>query len=158
MKVVLASDHAGFHHKVVLHEALLNEGFEVIDVGAHTFVEGDDYPPIIKAAVEELKKHDEHARAVILGGSGQGEAIAANRFPGIRAVVFNGTRGERPDGGEIPNELLLAREHNNANVLSLGARFLAPQEMVVAVLFWLSIPFPGDLRHTERNAMLDELP
>lgn len=156
MKVILAADHAGFHHKVLLHDALENEGFDVLDVGAHEYNEDDDYPEFIQRAVEELQK-DEHARAVILGGSGQGEAIAANRFPGVRAVVFNGLRGERPDGGEVPNELLLSREHNNSNVLSLGARFLAPQEMVVAVLFWLSIPFPGDERHIRRNTMLDEL-
>jgi ribose 5-phosphate isomerase B len=156
MKVILAADHAGFHHKALLHEALENEGFEVIDVGAHEFNEGDDYPVFVKAAVDELHK-DPHARAVILGGSGQGEAIAANRFTGIRAVVFNGLRGNRPDGGEIPNELLLSREHNDSNMLSLGARFLAPQEMVVAVLFWLSVPFPGHERHERRNAMLDAL-
>lgn len=146
MTVHFASDHAGFEMKndllAFVRESL---GLEVKDHGAFTYDADDDYPDFVSAAIRDMSDGD---RAIILGGSGQGEAIAANRFPGARAAVYYGG----------PKEIItLSREHNNANVLSLGARFLARDEAAEAVRLWLRTSFPADERHVRRNAKLDRV-
>ena len=146
MKIALATDHAGFELKETLKAHLTEAGHEVVDCGAHTLDPNDDYPDFIRTAAEKVAS-GEVERGIILGGSGQGEAIVANRVPGIRAVVYY---------GEPSDILRLSREHNDANVLSLGARFLATDEAQNAVSTWLATPFSGDERHVRRIKKLDK--
>ena len=145
MKVALGTDHAGFKLKEFLKERLVAEGIEVNDVGAYEYNEGDDYPDFIFPAAEAVK-NGVCERAIVIGGSGQGEAIAANKVRGIRAVVFNG-QYERTDDK-------LSRQHNNANVLSLGSRYLTPEEALEAVTTWLATPFSDEERHARRIAKI----
>lgn len=144
MTIDFATDHAGFARKEVLLSYVRDVlGYTVVDCGAETFDEADDYPEFMKRAGESVAKDPENARAIIFGGSGQGEAMVANRFPGVRATVYYGG----------PDEIItLSREHNNANVLSLGARFVDDEEAMRVVALWLSTPFSGEERHVRRMA------
>lgn len=155
MKILFASDHAGFLLKEALMPFVRNLGYEVEDFGAHSLDQKDDYPDFI-APVAEIVSEDENARAIILGGSGQGEAMLANRFPGVRAIVFNGQYCPR-DGREVPDEIVISRQHNNSNVLSLGARFLNESEAKEAVKVWLETPFKGEERHVRRIEKIEEI-
>ncbi len=141
MKIYLASDHAGFKLKDILIPFIKGMGHEVIDLGAFTYKLGDDYPDYMKLAAEKVSEDSKNSRAIIMGGSGQGEAIVANKYPNVRAVVYYG--GNR----EI---IKLARQHNDANVLSLGARFLNEKEAKDMVKLWLTVKFSGDERHVRR--------
>lgn len=148
MHIVFASDHAGFELKQELVPFVRALGYEVEDFGAHTYDAEDDYPDIIRCAAESVSKDPDNTRAVLLGGSGQGEAIVANRLPHVRAVVYYGeSRGALYNNLD---EIALSREHNDANALSLGARFLTKEEAKEAVKRWLSTPFPGAERHVRR--------
>ncbi len=163
MKVYFAADHAGFDLKNSLITFVRGElGIEVEDCGAYEKDPHDDYPEIIAAACNcMLRDHaaGEESRAIILGGSGQGEAIAANRFPGIRAAVYYGDAGAQIDAaGHSFDMIASVREHNNANVLSLGARFLTDEAAKQAVRTWLATPFSGEDRHKRRIDKLDSLP
>src|SRR3989344_3065140 len=143
MRIYIGSDHAGFELKGKLIPFLTARGCEVEDLGAYSFEPLDDYPDFIRPVAEAVAK-DPRSRGIIIGGSGQGEAMCANRFSGVRAVVFNGPtyakvsvgKQYKPDGTEIPDEIKLSREHNDANVLSLGARFLSIEEAKSAVKTW----------------------
>lgn len=139
--IYLASDHAGFEHKNALKEYLLTEGFEVIDCGAETYDPQDDYPDFIKKAAEEVSKRPEEVKAVIFGGSGQGEAMLANRFKRVRAAVYYG--GDE----EI---VKLSREHNDANVLSIGARFVTKDRVITVVKSWLMTTMLPDTKYARR--------
>jgi ribose 5-phosphate isomerase B len=156
MRILFASDHAGFDLKNTLVEHVRSlGGYEVVDMGAHTYDAQDDYPACIAPAARAVSEDPQGTRAIILGGSGQGEAIVANRFSGVRAVVYNGE-----SKGALRNEvdeIQLSREHNDANVLSLGARFLDAYEAKNAVTRWLSIPFSNDARHVRRIADIDRV-
>ena len=144
MKIYLASDHAGFDLKQFLETHLRDIGHEVEDCGAHENDPLDDYPDFIIPAAEKVAKNPD-SRGIIMGGSGQGEAIAANRIKGIRAVVYY-------DG---PIEIVtLSRTHNNANILSLGARFIREERAAEVVDLWLREPFEGG-RHKNRIDKLD---
>ena len=114
MKIHLATDHAGFDLKNSIREYLINQGYDVKDHGAYEYDALDDYPDFIIPCAKAVSK-DLNSRGIIFGGSGQGEAMAANRIKGVRAAVFyNG-----------PDEIIrLSRQHNNANILSIGARFM----------------------------------
>jgi ribose 5-phosphate isomerase B len=162
MRVFFASDHAGFSLKEVLREYVRTLGHDVEDCGAYAYTADDDYPDIIASCMRRLENtfsvegvQERDARAIILGGSGQGEAIVANRFPGVRAVVYNGESVHAHERGL--DELTLSREHNNANVLSLGARFLSEDEAKAAVRKWLETNFSADPRHVRRIAAIDTL-
>jgi len=153
MKIVFAADHAGFALKEVLvafvRDVLAPEyGWEVEDLGAHTLSPEDDYPEIVAGAARAVAADPEDTRAIILGGSGQGEAMTANRFSGVRAAVYYGGALEL---------VTLSREHNDANVLSLGARFLGEDEMREAVRLWLTTAFSDDARHIRRIRAIDTL-
>lgn len=141
MKIHLATDHAGFAHKEALKEYFISQGIEVIDHGAVTLVENDDYPDYILECAEAIADDLENSRGIIFGGSGQGEAMCANRIGGIRAVVYYGYSDEI---------IKLSREHNNANILSIGARFVTPEESIKAVTLWLETPFSNEERHIRR--------
>ena len=127
MKIHIATDHAGLDLKNIIRDYLISKGHEITDHGAHEYDALDDYPdyifPCAKAVASDLE-----SRGIILGGSGQGEAMAANRVKGVRAAVFyNG-----------PVEIVkLSREHNNANILSLGARFMTKDEIYDIIEMWL---------------------
>ncbi len=137
--IYLASDHAGFELKEKVKEFLEKEGLKVEDCGAYELNPSDDYPDFISKAAEAVSK-DPKSKAIILGGSGQGEAIVANKFPNVRAAVFYGNADMIP----------LTREHNDANILSLGARFLTEDEAFEAVKLWLETPFTEEERHVRR--------
>ena len=149
MKIYFASDHAGFSLKNELVSFLREKGMEVEDCGAHEYNEGDDFTEFIPRAVEKVAADSENSKAIILGGSGEGEAMLANRFPSIRATVYYG--GDK-------KILELSEEHNNANVLSLGARFLSTEEAKEAVDLWLSQSFSGKEKYERRNDALDNFP
>lgn len=159
MKIYLASDHAGFELKEELKKFLENLNYEIKDFGAYEYNPEDDYPdfiiPAVKALAEDVK-NDVGSRAIILGGSGQGEAITANRFKGVLAVVYYGPRLEAKLPGEI---IKLSREHNNANCLSLGARFLSEDEAKIAVKLWLETPFPNpdDSNYGRHERRIDKI-
>jgi ribose 5-phosphate isomerase B len=145
----LASDHAGFELKEKLKIYLGGLGYEIEDHGPVSFNAEDDYPDFIRLAAVAVAKNTDDV-AVVLGGSGQGEAMVANRISGVRATVFYG--GAR--GHEI---IKLSREHNNANILSLGARFVSEEEAKAAVKLWLETPFMNEDRHTRRINKIDAI-
>jgi len=146
--IVLASDHAGFEMKKELINFLKNNRYEVIDHGPLSFDKDDDYPDFIKFVARDVSRNPESLKGIVLGGSGTGEAIVCNRFPSIRAVSYY--------GGNI--EIVgLSRTHNNANVLSLGARFMSVEEACSIVLHWLTTPFSENERHVRRLDKIDSL-
>lgn len=150
MNVYFAADHAGFELKNNLLNFVRDElHHDVEDCGAFAYDAEDDYPEIIASAAQKLSAdvaEGVESRAVILGGSGQGEAIVANRFKGVRAVVYY---------GKEPSIIVLSREHNDANALSLGARFLREEEAKDVVKIWLETSFSGEGRHTRRIKKID---
>jgi ribose 5-phosphate isomerase B len=154
MKVLFASDHAGFALKEILIAYVQGLGYETKDLGATVYEESDDYSDYISQAAELVSNNPTKLCAVVLGGSGQGEAMVANRFPHVRATVFYGE--PRPkDGHAVPDVISLSREHNDANVLSLGARFLSAEEAQQAIKKWLETTFLGDERHVRRIKKID---
>ncbi len=148
MTIYFASDHAGFEMKNALLPFVKSLGHEAFDFGASELDKADDYPIFIEKAALEVYNNPGSSRAIIIGGSGQGEAIVANRFPNVRAAVYYG--GEE----EI---IKLSREHNDANVLSLGARFLSIDEAKSAIELWLKTPFSKESRHIRRLKEIDEM-
>lgn len=142
MKVVFATDHAGFELKNELLAFVRDElGYETEDCGASTYDKDDDYTDFVRVAGQEVSNAPDTVRAIILGGSGQGEAMCANRFPHVRATVYY------HHDLEI---IRLSREHNDANVLSIGARFLELGEAKEAVRLWLTLPYTKEARHARR--------
>ncbi|MEX0919033.1 MAG: RpiB/LacA/LacB family sugar-phosphate isomerase [Candidatus Paceibacterota bacterium] len=157
MKIYLGADHAGFQLKEEIKAFLLEQSYNVSDEGAYKYQSGDDYPDFIGLVAVQVAAEPE-SRGLIFGGSGQGEAMAANRYKGVRAVVYYGSVPLRPDtpAGEA-DILQLSRRHNDANVLSLGARFVDPAEARVAVVKWLETDFSGDERHIRRIKKIEGL-
>lgn len=163
MKIYLATDHAGFPLKEQVKAFLLSEGYEVEDKGAMQYDSNDDYPDYIALAAKAITEHPED-RAIIFGGSGQAEMIVANKFPNVRAVLFYGpihpvaaadVTGRQSDD---PYEIIrLTREHNNANILSIGARFVTEDQVKRAVKIWLETSFSGDERHMRRIEKIRKL-
>ena len=144
MKIHLATDHAGLELKDKIKLHLTKLGHEIIDHGAHEYDALDDYPDFIFPCAKAVAQ-DDQSRGIILGGSGQGEAMAANRIKGIRAAVYyNG-----------PEEIIeLSRQHNNANILSLGARFMSEKEIYRIIEIWFDTDFEEG-RHQRRINKLD---
>jgi ribose 5-phosphate isomerase B len=140
MTIHLGSDHAGYGHKEAVKAYLLEQGLEVVDHGATEYEEGDDYPDFIAPAALAVAQ-DPESYGIIFGYSGQGEAMVANRLNGVRAAVYYGAATEI---------LTLSREHNAANVLSIGSNFISIDETIEAVKMWLETPFSGDERHVRR--------
>jgi ribose 5-phosphate isomerase B len=163
MKVYFASDHAGFDAKNRLLEYVRDQlGCDVEDCGALANDPQDDYPAIIAVAARRLSEDvaaGRDSRAIVAGASGQGEAIVANRFVGVRCALYYGDPGnEQVDAsGRRLDILTSTREHNNANALSLGLRFLTLDQAKDAVTRWLATPFPGDARHARRIAQIDHV-
>jgi len=163
MKVYFAADHAGFAMKNMLLNFVRGEmHLEVEDCGAFELDTSDSYPGIIACAARSLAQDIQsgiESRAILLGASGQGEAMVANRFKGVRAAVYYGeAHKEQIDvGGQGLDILTSSREHNDANALSLGARFLSEGDAKTAVQKWLSHGFSGDDRHAKRIRAIDSV-
>lgn len=150
--VHLGADHAGFKLKENLASYLQKLGFEVVDHGAHLYDEFDDYPDFIAPVGKAVSNNPNSTRGIVIGGSGQGEAMVANQFPGVRAVVFYGNKAFQ--GTDI---IKLSRQHNDANVLSIGARFVGLSEAKQAVKTWLDTPFSGDYKHIRRIKKIEKI-
>ncbi|MEK7528277.1 MAG: RpiB/LacA/LacB family sugar-phosphate isomerase [Patescibacteria group bacterium] len=148
MKIILATDHAGFELKEAVKKMLIDDlHMEVEDCGAFTLDPADDYPDFIFPAAKKVAENPGNCLGIIFGGSGQGEAICANRVKGIRAAVYY--------GGSL-NLVRLSRQHNDSNILSMGARFLDFDQAMAAVTIWLDTIFEGG-RHKKRIEKLDSL-
>jgi len=147
MKVFFGTDHAGFEMKEVLKEFVGGLGYDVEDKGAFEYNKDDDYPDFVVPVAKEVLTNPS-CRGIILGGTGQGEAVVANRFPKARSVVYYGGNTDI---------IKLSREHNNSNILSLGARFLGHDEAKDAVELWLKTPFNEDERHIRRIQKIETI-
>ena len=143
MQIGVASDHAGFRYKTLVAEHLRRSGYEVRDFGT-TSEEPVDYPDAIRPLAIAVAA-GELERGVIVGGSGNGEAMVANRYRGVRCAVSWNQESAR-----------LGRAHNDANMLSLGQRLVPEEQLFPIIDVWLSTPFEGG-RHVARLRKLDEL-
>ena len=141
MRIAIGSDHAGFHYKERLVALLGAWGHEVADFGTHS-AEPVDYPLVIRPVAEAVARGD-HERGIVLGGSGNGEAIVANRVRGVRCTLCWNVESAR-----------FARLHNDANVLSLGERLVPAESLEEIVRVWLTTPFEGG-RHLRRIRLID---
>lgn len=144
MQIYIASDHAGFEMKARLTEILCARGYDVKDMGASAYDGADDYPDFVLPLARAVAG-DDGAFGIVVGKSGHGEAMAANRVRGARAILLCGN----------DERLRLSREHNNANILSIGADFINADNAAGAVQTWLSTPFSGGERHVRRIVKLD---
>jgi ribose 5-phosphate isomerase B len=142
MRVYLGSDHAGFELKNHLVEWLTKQGHEAVDCGPLVYDADDDYPPFCLRAAERTAA-DSGSLGIVIGGSGNGEAIAANKVRGVRAVLAWSER-----------TAALGREHNDANVISVGGRMHTTEEATRFVEVFLTTPYSGADRHTRRIEML----
>ena len=161
MKIALASDHAGFEISKELEEYLEELGHEIHNFGPKKFNPQDDYPDFIMPAAKAVSDGECNA-GVVLGGSGQGEAMAANRFRGVRCAVFYGPAVAKSpvdiegDISHDPHEIVrLERQHNGANMLSIAVRFVSLEEMKRVIKIWLDTAFSNEERHLRRINKLD---
>ena len=141
MKIYLGADHRGFELKEKIKEWLREWGYDYEDMGAFELDPEDDYVDFVSKAAGKVSHDPENSKAIILGKSGQGEAIVANKFRDVRAVVYYGGNEEI---------ISLSRQHNDANVLSLGAYFIDESIAKRIIKLWLETPFSGDERHRRR--------
>ena len=155
MKIYIGTDHAGYVLKEALVASLKGQGYNVTDMGAFKYDEGDDYPDFVVPVARAVSADPDNTKGIILGGTGEGEAIAANKFPHVRAVVDYGKA--KPVVDDESNIIVRSREHNNANILSLGARYFTEEDMIEAVNLWLNTPFSEDERHIRRLAKIDAI-
>jgi ribose 5-phosphate isomerase B len=142
MRVHIGSDHAGFELKNHLVQHLTGAGHDVVDHGPAVYDAVDDYPPFCLRTAEAVTK-DEGSLGIVIGGSGNGEQIAANKVKGVRAALAWSTETAR-----------LSREHNNANVVSVGARMHSEEQATGFVETFLATDYSGEARHTRRIEML----
>ncbi len=155
MKIFIGTDHAGYVFKEKIVSSLKLQGHEVIDKGAYEYNEHDDYPDFVIPVAEEVSKDSENVRGIVLGGTGEGEAITANKFPHVRAVVDYGNA--KPVVDNDSDIIIRSRQHNNSNILSLGARYFTEDNIMSAVNLWLDTPFSGDERHVRRLGKIDKI-
>lgn len=159
MIIHLATDHAGFALKEVMKAYLEGElGYQIHDWGAVNYEAEDDFPPLIAQAAQAVAASTED-KAIIFGGSGQGEAMVANRFRNVRATVYYGavTPLAADESGAELSIVAASRLHNDANVLSIGARYVDEMSAKVVLKEWLSIGFSGDERHERRIGLIDDV-
>lgn len=154
MKIVIASDHAGFELKKHLISYIEDMGFEVTDFGPLLYDENDDYPDYVKSVGEYISQNHnpEEYRGVVIGGSGQGENICANRYANVRSALIYGN-----DFDLNQNMAKLSREHNNANVISFGSRFIENEMAAELLKIWLLEKFTGDERHVRRLSKIENI-
>jgi ribose 5-phosphate isomerase B len=146
--IYLAADHRGFQLKGKIKEWLTEWDYQYEDMGAFEYNESDDYPDFIHSAARKVLENPIENKAIILGGSGQGEAMTANRYKGVRAAVYYGGSDEI---------VKLSRQHNNANMLSLGVSFINEEMAKAMIKLWLDTPFNGEERHERRIKKIDLL-
>ncbi len=142
----LATDHAGFSHKEAIATWLKEKGFTVVDHGATVYDEEDDFPDYISQAALAVAHAPEETRAIIFGGSGNGEAMMANRYPGVRAAVYYGGR---------PEIVTLSREHNDSNILSIGARFVSVEDTKAVIELWFTTKVLAEEKRVRRNRKIE---
>jgi len=157
-KIYFAADHAGFNLKNALVEHVRNLGYDVEDLGAYEYNPEDDYPNFVTPLAEKVAA-DPDSRGFIIAGSGEGEAMCANRIKDARAAVFYGpmrvTEALEIEGGHSEDgfdTVRLPRRHNDANILCIGARFVSGGEADEVVRIFLQTPFSGAPRHIRRLA------
>lgn len=157
MKIFIGTDHAGFVLKEKLVTFLKAQGHEVVDKGAYDYNEDDDYPDFVIPVAREVSKNPDPdmVRGIVMGATGEGEAIVANKFPHVRAVIYYGNAHSVVD--DESDVIERSRAHNNSNVLSLAARYLTEEIMTNAVGLWLNTPFSGGERHIRRLAKIDQI-
>ena len=144
MKIYIGSDHAGYELKEKLKVYLSGLNYKIEDMGAFEFKKDDDYPDFIRPVAQAVADNTE-SMGIVLGGSGQGEAMSANKIAGARAAIYY--------GGNL-DIIKISRQDNNCNVLSLGARFITEQEAEMAIKIFLETPFSGNERHIRRIAKI----
>lgn len=155
MKIFIGTDHAGYGFKEKLVLFLRGQGYEVVDKGAYQYNEGDDYPDFVIPVAEEVSKDPNSSMGIVLGATGQGEAMVANKFPHVRAFAYYGeSKCVVDDDADI---IVRSREHNNSNVISLGARYLTEERVIEAVTLWLKTPFTSEKRHLRRLEKMDQI-
>lgn len=162
--IYLGTDHTGFELKEKIKAFLKEEGYEVEDCGALEYDKYDDYPDFIGKTAEAVSKDPDNNRGIIFGGSGQGEAMVANKYKGVRCALFYSlaTPVEAIDingnQSEDPYEILkLTKIHNAANVLSIGVRFLTEDQIKKAIKTWLDAAWPTEERHIKRVEKIKEI-
>lgn len=149
MQILISSDHAGFELKNILSDYVESLGHSVLDLGPTLYDESDDYPDLIAPLASNISssnKNTDQILGIIIGGSGQGEAIVANRFSGVRAGVFNCENLEL---------VKLMRQHNDANIISIGARFVSSDMAKQASKLFIETAFSRDTRHERRIKEID---
>jgi ribose 5-phosphate isomerase B len=163
MKVFLATDHTGVALKNKVKDFLEKEGYSVEDCGAFEIDKNDDYPDWISKAAQKVSENPDD-RGIIFGGSGQGEAMVANKFKNVRCALFYATAlptqpvNIEGDVSNDPYEILkLTRTHNKANMLSIGFRFVTDETVYQAIKIWLSTPDPTEERHLRRVEKISKL-
>ncbi|HVT00768.1 MAG TPA: RpiB/LacA/LacB family sugar-phosphate isomerase [Patescibacteria group bacterium] len=156
MKIYIAADHTGLDLKAAIRRYLVDDNYDVEDCGPEKYDPDDDYPDFIGLAAQKVSQNP-GSFGIVIGGSGQGEQMAANKYPGIRCALFytaaapidsidiNGTKSSDPF--EI---VKLARIHNNANMLSFGVRFVTKEDAEKASKVFIETPFSGEARHQRR--------
>ena len=157
MKIYLASDHAGFEFKNYIKDFLIKKGYDVEDCGPYVFDKNDDYPDFVSKAAEAVSKDPENSVGILAANTGQAEAMLANKYKNVRCALFYapavavGTVDVTGRKSTNPLEIInLAREHNNANMLSLSGKFMDIKTAEAVVELFLNTPFPGDERHVRR--------
>lgn len=145
MKIYLGTDHAGFDFKEKIKQFLIEENYDVVDCGAHAFDPNDDYPDFISKVGENVSANQD-AYGIVLGKSGAGECIVANKYKGARAFLAINEKNVR-----------LAREHNDANIISLGSEIVALEEAKKLIKLFLETPFSEEERHERRINKIKEI-
>lgn len=170
-KIHLGTDHAGYEMKEFIKNSLTNKGYSIVDHGANILNTNDDYPDYVKLVAESIINDDNNINlgvqppsnenssslGIIFGGSGQGEAMVANRYNGIRAGVYYGDNGMQKDvNGHDLDIITSMRQHNNANVLSIGARFITNEQALNAIMIFITTKFTNDERHLRRVEKIEK--
>lgn len=152
MKIVIASDHAGYELKGYLVKYLQDKEYDVVDMGNNIYNQDDDYPDYIKMVGEYISEHNnpKQYRGLVIGGSGQGENICVNKFKNVRSALIYGN-----DIVLNTDIAKLSRQHNNANVIALGARFIEKKHAVDIVQIWLDEDFSNEERHIRRLTKIE---
>jgi ribose 5-phosphate isomerase B len=162
MKIALSTDHAGLEQTAQLKAFLEEQGHECVSFSPTSFDPQDDYPDFIRPAARAIAAGEAEA-GIIMGGSGQGEAMTANRVKGVRCAIYYGPAkpvaaidADGTAAADYYEIIRLSRQHNNANMLSLAARFVPQTEIEKVVMLWLHTPFENVERHSRRIAKIDE--
>ncbi len=145
MKIYLGTDHAGFEFKENVKKFLAKEGYNIEDCGAFTFDKNDDYPDFISKAAQKTSENP-YSFGIVFGKSGAGECIVANKIKGIRAIL-----------GFTEKNIILARTHNDANILSLGSEFVSNDKAHKLIKLFLETPFSNEERHIRRINKIKEI-